>query len=88
MPKSFKIKKTYAKDQRHDACLRKIAFFNYEMENNIIMGRLRVVQAIFESMSDRGGSDIEDSKFEWRHYQSILKFIIQIQSRSVSNPPQ
>merc|ERR1711990_61642 len=39
MPNGFKIKKTYAKDQRQDACLRKIAFFNYEMENNIIMGR-------------------------------------------------
>ena len=47
MPKSFKIKKTYAKDQRHDACLRKIAFFNYEMENNIIMGTLRVVHIYF-----------------------------------------
>jgi len=41
MPKEFKIKKTYAKDQRQDACLRKIAFFNYEMANNIIMGRFK-----------------------------------------------
>ena len=63
MPKSFKIKKTYAKDQRHDACLRKIAFFNYEMENNIIMGMSRAVLRgailFMKSMSKRNGSDIE-----------------------------
>merc|ERR1712168_1788148 len=39
MSSGFKIKKKYEKDKRSDACLRKIAFFNYEMKNNIIMGR-------------------------------------------------
>ena len=59
MPKAFKIKKTYAKDKRHDACLRKIAFFNYEMQNNIIMGRFTecLSKWLIDFQTDQGPID-------------------------------
>lgn len=58
MPKGSKIKKIYAKDKRHDACLRKIAFFNYEMENNIIMGR----QIDAQTLTAKGVCEKKDSQ--------------------------